>query len=378
MTVPPPPPVSDKRPIVFYDTECFPNFWLLRFRVKSTRQEYTFRINAGCKLSPTDITRILFIFECFCVVSFNGNYYDVPMINAALAGYSCEQLKWLNDKIILEKAKPWELNLPDWKPSDHIDVMEVAPGMGSQKQYAGRIHCPTMRDLPYEPSRRLTKEEIEEVTDYCGNDLSVLEMLFDALQPQIYQRELLSKRYGLDLRSKSDAQLAEAVLKLRCEQAIGRKLYKPEVNYNLSFRYRVPEYIAYEHPALQRALQLVRESVFRIGPKGTVEMPAQLEGLTIPIGRSTYKMGIGGLHSREGCVVHKSDANYVLLDNDVASYYPTLILNSGEWPVALGQVFLQEYNAIKQERLLAKSTAKMIKKKLSNLKKELHDNERTI
>ena len=63
------------------------------------------------------------------------------MICAALHGATCEQLKRLNDTIIVQGAKPWELGLPDWKPADHIDIMEVAPGMGAQKVYAGRIHC---------------------------------------------------------------------------------------------------------------------------------------------------------------------------------------------------------------------------------------------
>lgn len=361
MIAPPPPPILDKRPVAFYDTECFPNYWLLKFR-PCGNDAYSFRLRAGEKFAPAEVERILLLFEAYCAVSFNGNYYDVPMICAALSGYTAEQLKWLNDRIILEKAKPWELGLPEWKPSDHIDVMEVAPGMGSQKQYAGRLHCPTMRDLPYEVSRYLTEPEIVEVDSYCENDLSVLEILFDTLKPQIYQRELLGKRYGIDLRSKSDAQLAEAVLKLRCEQATGRRIYKPEINWNLKFRYKAPSFISYELPQLQKALQLVRESIFQLGPKGGVEMPPQLEGLLITIGHSTYKIGIGGLHSREETIVHKSDATHVLRDNDVASYYPMLILNSGEWPPALGQAFLQEYEAIKNERIAAKQLQAKLKK----------------
>ena len=300
------------------------------------------------------------------------------MITAALSGYTAEQLKWLNDRIIVEKVKPWELGLPEWKPSDHIDVMEVAPGAGSQKQYAGRIHCPTMRDLPYDPGHYVTEAEIVEVDAYCENDLAVLEALFDALAPQIHQRVALSARYGIDLRSKSDAQLAEAVLKRRCEQATGQRIFKPEIDWNLRFRYKVPAFISYSLPQLQKALELVRESIFMLGPKGTVEMPPQLEGLLITINQSTYKVGIGGLHSREETIVHRSDENWVLRDNDVASYYPSLILNSGEWPPALGQTFLQEYEAIKNERLLAKRTAKEVKSKLEKLKAELKLHESNI
>lgn len=361
LVAPPPPPATVTRPVAFYDTECFPNYWLLKFRPRNG-QAYGFRLHAGQSFSVEEAARIRLLFDTYCAVSFNGNYYDVPMITGALSGYTAEQLKWLNDRIIVEKVKPWELGLPEWKPSDHIDVMEVAPGAGSQKQYAGRIHCKTMRDLPYDPGHYVTPAEIVEVDTYCENDLAVLEALFDALQPQIHQRETLGKRYGIDLRSKSDAQVAETVLKRRCEQAIGQRIYKPEIDWNLRFRYKVPDFISYTMPQLQRALELVRESVFQLGAKGTVEMPPQLEGLEININQSTYKVGIGGLHSQEKKQVHKSDDYWIIRDNDVASYYPSLILNSGEWPPALGQSFLREYESIKDERLAAKDLQGKLKK----------------
>lgn len=360
LVAPPPPNNNEKRPVAFYDTECFPNYWLLKFRVRDGHT-YTFELRGEELFDANTSARIRLLFDVYCVVSFNGNYYDVPMIASAMAGNCPERLKWLNDQIIVNKVKPWELNVPSWKPRDHIDLMEVAPGAGSQKQYAGRIHCKTMRDLPYEPDMRLSETEILEVNSYCENDLDVLESLYDALSTQIEQRETLGKRYGIDLRSKSDAQVAEAVLKLRCEQAIGQKIYKPEVSPNLHFRYKAPDFISYSLPQLKETLELFKKAVFRLGKYGSVEMPAELEGLEITINQSTYKVGIGGLHSQEKRAVHISDDNYVIRDNDVASYYPSLILNSGEFPQALGPAFLREYEVIKNERLLAKSLQAKLK-----------------
>lgn len=358
---PPPPPPDASRPVAFYDTECYPNYWLLKFRPKG-QPAYAFRLLEGQTFDPVTVGRIKLLFDAFTSVSFNGNGYDVPMITVALCGYNVEQLKWLNDRMIVEKVKPWELGLPEWKPRDHIDVMEVAPGAGSQKQYAGRIHCKKMQDLPYDPSQRLTPPQIEEVELYCENDLDVLEALHGALAPQLKQRVRLSARYGMDLRSKSDAQLAEAVLKKRCEQAVGQRLFKAPIDWNLKFRYKIPSFISFRTPQLQRALELVRDSVFTIGDKGTVTMPPQLEGLTVQIGNSSYKMGIGGLHSQEKCVVHKSDDNYILRDSDVASYYPSLMINSGEVPTALGRAFIGEFSALKNERLTAKALEGKLKR----------------
>lgn len=353
------------RPVAFYDTECLPNFWELKLRTQSGYMN-AFRLDAGQSFSKQKSDHIKILFNTFTCISFNGNRYDVPMICAALNGYTCEQLKWLNDQIIVNNAKPWELGLPDWKPADHIDIMEVLPGAGGQKMYAGRIHCKTMRDLPYSPDQHLTDQQIAEVSDYCSNDLSVLEELYNAVQPQLAQRVELGKRYGLDLRSKSDAQLAEAVLKVRCGNP-----RKREIDWNLRFKYEAPTWLAFKTPQLQHTLKVVKEAVFYIGASGYVELPTQLRELQIDIGLSTYRLGIGGLHSTEKSVSHTG----LLLDIDVASYYPSLILNSGKWPAAMGKKFLEEYAAIKAERLAAKKLEKTLTKGTPEWTKAHVDNE---
>jgi hypothetical protein len=352
------------KPIAYYDTECYPNFWLLKI-LDQWNNVYTFSITNNESLSVTDRQRIYTIFELFTVISFNGINYDVPMIGGALVGYTPSQLKALNDRIIVDKVKHWELGVSDWKPSDHIDVMEVAPAQGSQKQYAGRIHCKKMQDLPYDPATVLTTEQIREVSDYCLNDLEVLRALYQALQPQIELRYALTERYGIELRSKSDAQVAEAVIKLRCEQVLGRRIYKPDIDWNMTFKYNVPSYIGFTIPQLQHALRLVTDATFRLGANGSVVMPPALDELVIPINDSAYRMGIGGLHSSEKSVSHYADDNTVIQDRDVASYYPSLILNSGKVPPALGVTFAKIYAEIKTERIEAKRLQGQIKDKTS-------------
>lgn len=358
--IPPPPP--DKKPVAFFDSESFPNYWLLKFRVQNGPL-YSFALRAGQSLSPEDISRLLSLFAMFTAVSFNGNYYDAPLIGYALSGFTAEQLKWMSDEIILRNLKPWEMSeAAQWKPPDHIDIMEVLPGSGSQKQYAGRIHCKTMRDLPYDDRTILTEDQITQVDSYCENDLTVLEALYAALAPQLEIRVRLGSRFGIDLRSCSDAQVGERVIKARCEQILRCRIYKPEIDWNIRFRYEVPHFIDFCSSELKQALQLVKESIFALGPSGHVVLPEQLEELEIPIGKTIYRLGIGGLHSKDKSIVHRSDADYILRDNDVRGYYPRLILNSGHWPPALGAAFREAYGAIVSERDEDKAEEKRLKK----------------
>lgn len=351
--IPPPPPGG--KPVAFMDSESFPNYWLLKIRVQHG-PVFSFPLRSGESFDPETIRRIEQLCAIFTLVSFNGNYYDVPILSAALCGFSCEQLKWLSDEIIQNNRKPWELGgACEWKPADHIDILEVLPGGGSQKQYAGRIHCKTMRDLPFEPNRWLSESEISTVDSYCENDLWVLEDLYSAASAMLNLRERMSARYGVDLRSKSDAQLGESVIKIRCERMLGERIYKPEIDWNLKFRYEPPDFLFFQTEGLRQAFELVKQSIFVLGPSGRVEMPSQLEGLTISLGASTYKIGIGGLHSTEKKRTLISDDSNVLREGDVRGYYPNLIFNSGKFPPALGSAFRQVYGDLINERSAAKT-----------------------
>lgn len=91
-------------------------------------------------------------------------------------------------------------------------------------------------------------------------------------------------------------------------------------------------------------------------------MPPELEKLKVTIGGSTYKLGMGGLHSTEKKTAHYATDEIILADNDVESFYPRIILNQKLFPQHLGEAFLQVYNAIVETRIHAKNEAAKAKK----------------
>lgn len=93
-------------------------------------------------------------------------------------------------------------------------------------------------------------------------------------------------------------------------------------------------------------------------PNGKVEMPKVLEGRKVTINESTYKLGIGGLHSTEKAAAHVADDDWMLIDRDVASYYPAIIIETGLYPQHLGKHFLHIYKDIRSQRLAAKKAGR--------------------
>ena len=343
------------QPVAVFDTECYPNYWLLAFKDIDTGRVRQFSMRDGKCLLEKDINIILNILNQYTIVGFNSLNYDIPMISFALTGANTNQLKELNDMIILKGVRYWEHDHDLVTPHRHIDLFEVAPGTRTGlKTYGGRINAPKMQDLPYPPDAVLTSEKIDETALYCVNDLDTTALLYINLLPQLELRKVIGEQYGLDLMSKSDAQIAEAIIKSEVEMRTGQKVPKPVDRTGDQFKYEPPGYIEFQTPDLQEKLQIIRNSNFVVNDTGAVSLPAAIKEMRITIGNSTYQPGIGGLHSTEKCAVHKADEHTKLYDFDVASFYPSIILNCGLAPSQLGEHFAPVYSQIVQRRLAAK------------------------
>lgn len=347
------------------DIEVYQNFFLIAFMDVASRQIRYFEMSDRCDL---DADRIRTIMRSCQIITFNGLNYDIPLIYLALTGAKLGALKAASNRIINENMKWWEVPkaLGVWLPEiDHVDLIEPNPAvMQGLKVLNGRLHGPRMQDLPYHHEAILTHEQMDNVIDYCGNDLDATTRLFEALEEPLQMREEIGRQYGLgDVRSKSDAQLGEAIIKKRVEQITGHKPYRDSVPPGTTFQYQVPDFVRFETPYLQSLLNDVVGTTFKVKADGRVSMPKSLDGRYLELGQTTYKMGIGGLHSTEANRSVKADENHVLIDADVASQYPSIILRLGLKPKALGPAFLDAYQAIYDERRAAKRAGDKVRDK---------------
>ena len=329
------------------DTESYPNFWL--FAVKDLRSKKVWT-TASSPDETLDTDTILHILYHHTIITFNGNNYDMPLIWAACENGDPQILNELSTQIINEEGNFRN----ESKSIDHIDIMEVIKGKCSQKLYAGRLGSKRLQSLPYSPETSLSKDEAEYLTDYCLNDLDDLELLYTSIAPQIDLRKSMSKQYGMDLRSKSDAQIAEAVIISEITKDLGYTPRKPKVKSDLVLRYQAPEFLRQNVRMVRPALDLVETLEFFLDKNGSPKLPDVLTNYDIRIGKGLYKLRLGGLHSSEKSCYHVSDDNYVLRDHDVASFYPAIILNFGFFPKQFGETFLTTFEEIRARRIKAK------------------------
>lgn len=333
------------------DTEVYSDYFLLSALDTKTDSVRHFEMFPGRLIDKYAISQIM----SSLTVSFNGNHFDLPLIAAALAGVNCQGIKRMADRIIKDDARPSDLlrdadvSLPAW---NHVDLIEVAPGKSSLKIYGGRLHAPTIQDLPIEPDASISPAMREQLRSYCENDLRTTALLLDALRDQIKLRAAMSNQYGVDLRSRSDAQIAETIIKQEVAAITGQTYRAPRIGVD-SFRYADPGIVAFTQPHLRELFSRILKTPFELGGNGSVVLPRWLAEQRIRVGDAEYQMGIGGLHSCEKSqLVEAGDG--LLCDWDVASYYPSIILQQRLAPPAMGDAFLKVYQSIVSRRIAAK------------------------
>lgn len=356
------------------DIETYRNYFLACFEDVETSDRVHFEIRGAGTLDTVRLRRILLANR---IITYNGNGFDIPILYAMIelaearrdlvedAGgedspaIEARRAHEYAERIIKGGLRPWEvartfdITIPG--ALDHIDLIEPQPNArASLKILNGRLHGRWMQDLPYPPDQDLTEEQMDEVRDYCWNDLAATKILFEALQEPLELRATLSKRYGEDFRSKSDSQIGERIIRKRVQDKLGRKVEKIPTEPGSVFRYEVPDFIRFENPQLDEIVERLRNTDFVVATNGKVDLPSWLKDEAITIGETSYAMGIGGLHSTESNRCVESTDEHRLIDADVGSYYPAIILNSGLYPKSLGPTFLNVFKEIRDERMTAK------------------------
>lgn len=341
---------------IYLDVECYKDYFLVSFLRESTGNILDIEFHAD---QPLDKKKLAAIMGKNQTISFNGNGYDLYMIDAALKGFPNEALKKLSDKIIKSNLPAWriakdhEIHIPSrW---DHIDIMDVAPGMASLKIYGGRLGAPKLQDLPIKPDDAITPELREPMRLYCHNDLYTTQLLCNKLIKQLELRESMSEQYGVDLRSKSDAQIAETVIKSELEKMTGKNYRRFEAPDDYGFKYKDPGIIEFKTEKLKSIFAKIKTHKFSLTANGSVKMPEFLKKEPIEFDGAKYQMGIGGLHSCEKQQYVKPSSNQLLFDIDVASYYPNIILQQQIAPKSMGVPFLKVYQSIVDRRIKAKN-----------------------
>src|SRR5215470_6761270 len=116
--------------ILFIDTETYANKAFIGARNEDHSK--IFRIWIRYEGENNEVIRELLLGP-YIFVTFNGTYFDIPILAAMYKGYSPKDIKHVANHIINQDGKPnvvtkdFSLAYKKVKEASHIDLMKVAP-----------------------------------------------------------------------------------------------------------------------------------------------------------------------------------------------------------------------------------------------------------
>ena len=174
---------NNHKEIIFFDTEVFPNLFLVNWKVMGEGKPVVRMINP----KPSEIEELL----NFNLVGFNNRRYDNHILYACLMGYNNEQLYKLSQKIISGDRNCLFGEAYNLSYTDVYDFAS-APNKKSLKKYEialGLKHHEL--GLPWD--QPVPEEKWILVAEYCDDDVLATEAVFNHLQNDWTARKILAK-----------------------------------------------------------------------------------------------------------------------------------------------------------------------------------------
>ena len=176
----------------FFDTEVLPHDWLFC----ATNKEKRVAIH-----NDTAMLREFLKTERPFLCGYNCKHYDNYIIKAILAGGTPEDVKAVNDAIIVDGMQGWEIDMGWVKLPQSFDLMLDLPTRPSLKMIEGNLKMDIRESEVAFNTERPTKEQWQELEDYCWHDVEALIPLYKAREDYLNAKETLAEMKGLNVKS---------------------------------------------------------------------------------------------------------------------------------------------------------------------------------
>lgn len=373
--------------VFVYDIEVFQNIFHCSAINTETKEIHKFEISPR-KNQLSEL--ILFFKQVNSPVSWNDNYttncsidsdkifcgynnlhYDNPVIN-----YIIEYEHVLAEKPVLvitnsifnlsreitnsdENIEKWKR----WKYQVWFDSFDILTMLYSNKLRVGlkeiqvTMQYKNVQEFVCDWSKPLPIEDFDSMIDYNINDIESTSALLDRCKKDIDLRLAIEDEYGVKVLSKDGVNIGMKILTHKYLEKTGltwwdiKDLRSPQAY--IPLKDVILPFIKYDSPILKSVLDEMKTQVVSPGRKGYEK--------NFVFGGLRYTVGVGGIHSKNDPEIIIPAEDEMLIDIDVASLYPSMLIEYGFYPKHLGPEFLEVYSQIRSERIEAKHNGDKIK-----------------
>lgn len=374
--------------VYVYDIEVFPN--VFHCTVKNTETGELHKFEISCRSNQLDelveffhtintnhtfgdlyTTDIQFKTDkLFC--GYNNFHYDNAIINYIIDYYNTMKYKGYRticrsifnlSKVITDSSEDDINAWKKWKYMVCFDSFDLLTMLYSNKLRVGlkeiqvTMQYKNVQEFVTDWQADLPESQIDSMIEYNINDVNSTEELLNRCKKDIDLRIAIEDEYGVRVLSKDGVNIGMKILTQKYLEKTGQTWWDiKDLRSPMSvipLNAVILPFIKYDSPILQKVLADMKSQIVSPGRKG-YENKFVFEGLQ-------YSVGVGGIHSvnKPEIIIPKEDE--LLIDIDVASLYPSMLIEYGFYPKHLGPEFLEVYKQIKDERIEAKHNGNKVK-----------------
>ena len=359
--------------VIVYDIEVFPNFFHCTCKDTESNELYLFEISER----KTQISELTDFFlnkdRLFC--GYNNHHYDDTLVNYIVDYCSLLEQKHyviatqsifnLSQTIISSEDGSIE-RYKRWKYAKYFDSMDLLTMMFSSKLRVGLKEMQlTMRYhnvLEYDGNFNdyVNPNDYQKIIEYNINDVESTTNLLQRLanKGEIDLRLFIEEEYGFNALSMDSVKFGETILaKKVCEELHIDKRQLETMRSpmdNVPLKDVILPFIQYKNPKLQSVLEDMKKQVVSSKERKSYENK-------FVISNTRYSIGVGGIHSINTPRIYVPKNDEYIGHLDVASMYPSFIVQYGWFPTHLGKAGLDVYIQLYTERLQAKHSGQKLK-----------------
>lgn len=365
-----------KRKLCVFDIEVLPNVFICCCRVMG-EEIITFEISSR-KFQLTELVDF-FTKTNHVFVGYNCIHYDTPIINMLIdrmyelgrdRNYllpTGEAYK-LSNQIINGDPQSWS----KWKWREHFDQIDLMTMMASKALRVGlkslqiTMCYHNVQEMHVDWSKFLHPSDNDSLIFYCHNDVGSTSELLKLFKSDLELRVSIQKNFGIRCLSKDGVGIGVDIFTRRICAQLGlrneRDLFSLRKNYEeIVVKDLIPDFIKFKTAGGQKVLDFYKEMTLDAEGLKWSTNSERPTSMVCTIGKLRHSCGIGGLHSINEPRIVERDADYIIIDADVASLYPSLAIIYRFGPAGFKEAFLQVLEDLRSDRLVAKKAKDKLK-----------------
>ena len=341
-----------------YDIECYKNYtYFLFINVKSLERR-DFRIyEEGCEYDRNDVEAL----REFCndetkyLAGYNSYEYDNQLVNYCIKTKTIgtftvnrltNTLKYISDNIINNGYSAHKYD----RFYQKVDLMRVGGLQKSLKYCMMNLRMNLIQDLPIKPHMSIQPEDVLKIEAYCANDVEAVVRMIASMRDGLIARFNAETQYGVPAVNESNSSIANHIFTkmysdaTKTPQRLFNDLRSPIDS--ISLNDIIFPNVGFDSPELKEYLKSIRHRVIDCSKeKISVDLPI------LNYKKTSYNFGAGGLHSIDIGGIYEETEEYYLMDADVTSYYPSLIIIYMLYPEHLDRLFLEVLKYVRDKRV---------------------------